>query len=140
LLNLPEQRRAPRRSPALSPKQLLAILTPIAVVAAIVVALVSSGGFRSEGGEAGGAGAGAQEAAGTTNAAKDSGGGTEAAPAFSVSGSATAVAAELRRKGFDARAAGNRVEVRNATRAEVRRALGDRHALSAGDVEIVIVR
>lgn len=138
-LNLPEQRRAPGRSPAFSPKQLLAILTPIAVVTAIVVALVSSGGLGSGGGEAGGVGAGG-EAAGTTNAATDLGGGREAAPAFSVSGSATAVAAELRRKGFDARAAGNRVEVRNATRAEVRRALGDRHTLSAGGVEIVIVR
>jgi anti-sigma factor RsiW len=138
-LNLPEQRRAPGRSPALSPKQLLAILTPIAAVAAIVVALVSSGGFGSGGEEAGGVGGGAQEAAGTTNAAQDSGGGRQLAPAFSVSGSATAVAAELRRKGFDVRAAGNRVEVRNATRAEVRRALGDRSELSAADVEVVIV-
>jgi hypothetical protein len=138
-LNLPEQRRAPGRGAALSPKQLLAVLTPIAAVAAVVVALVSSGGFGSSGDEAARVGGGAQEAAGTTNAAKDSGGGREAAPAFSVSGPATAVAAELRRKGIDARAAGNRVEVRNATRAEVRRALGDRNRLSAADVEIVIV-
>jgi anti-sigma factor RsiW len=139
-LNLPEQRRAPGRSPALSPKQLLAVLTPIAVVAAIVVALVTSGGFKSGGEEAGSAGGGAQEAAGTTNAAQDSAAEKALAPAFRVGGSPTAVAAELRRKGFDARAAGNRVEVRNATRAELRRALGDRQVLSARDVEIVVVR
>jgi hypothetical protein len=39
---------------------------------------------------------------------------------------AAAVAAELRQKGFDAHVVGNHVEVRNATRAEVRRALAHR--------------
>ena len=37
-LNLPEQRRAAGRSPAMSPKRLLAVLTPIAAVGAVACA------------------------------------------------------------------------------------------------------
>jgi anti-sigma factor RsiW len=129
-MNLPAQRRAPGRSPALSPKRLLAILTPIAAVAAVVVALVSSGGIGN-----GGSGS----AAGTTNALQmqDQAGGAEAAaPVMRVAGPATAVADELRRKGLAARVVGNSVEVRDATRVEVQRALKYRRT---GAVEVVLI-
>lgn len=136
-LHLPEQRRERGRSPALSPKRLLAVLTPIAVVAAVVVALVSSGGL--------GTGTEAQQAGKTLGQVEDQGsaasGGAEAATApFRAAlkaGPPSDVAAELRSKGFDARVVGNHVEVRNATRKQVAHALAGR---AAGSVEIVIVR
>jgi anti-sigma factor RsiW len=131
-MNLPTQRRASGRSPALSPKRLLAILTPIAAVAAVVVALVSSGGIGTNGDEGGGG-----MAAGTSiSQAQDKAGPEAAAPVMRVAGPATAVADELRRKGLAARVVGNSVEVRDATRAEVERALGNRRA---GRVEIVLI-
>ena len=131
-MNLPEKRREPGRSPALSPKQLLAILTPVAVVAAIAVALVSSGGNSNE--EAsGGAAAGAT----TERSAEDSVAPKALATFGSVVGPADQVAAELRSKGIDARTVNGRVEVRKATRQEVDRALADRRS---GRVEIVLVR
>jgi anti-sigma factor RsiW len=135
-LNLPAQRRPAERSPALSPKRLLAILTPIAAVAAVVVALVTTGDFGNGGGGgvAGQAAAtGAAEGQSTRQAA---GGGAALDQLLKVAGPADQVAAELRSKGFDARAVGHRVEVRNATRAQVERALRDRRA---GKVQIVIV-
>jgi anti-sigma factor RsiW len=131
-MNLPTQRRASGRSPALSPKRLLAILTPIAAVAAVVVALVSSGVHGTNGNEGGGG-----MAAGTaTFQAQDKAGAEAAAPVMRVAGPAAAVADELRRKGLAARVVGNSVEVRYATRAEVQRALRNRRA---GRVEIVLV-
>jgi anti-sigma factor RsiW len=130
-MNLPEKRREPGRSPALSPKQLLAILTPIAAVAAIAVALVSSGGNSNES-ASGGAAAGAT----AERSAEDSVAPKALATFGSVVGPADQVAAELRSKGIDARAVKGRVEVRNATRQEVDRALGNRRA---GRVEIVLV-
>jgi anti-sigma factor RsiW len=134
-MNLPERRRDVRRSPALSPKQLLAILTPIAAVAAVAVALVSSGGTNNES-------AGSAASAGQTTS---SGAAAESAPqdrtalgAFrSVAGPADAVAAQLQSKGIDARVVNGRVQVRDATRKHVDAALGNRRA---GKVEIVIVR
>jgi anti-sigma factor RsiW len=133
-MSLPTQRRAPRRRPGLSPKRLLAILTPIAAVAAVVVALVSSGGVGTNGDE----GAGGLAAGGTTlGQAQDQAGGAEAAaPLMKVAGPASTVADELRRKGLAARVVGNRVEVRDATRAEVQRALKNRRT---GRVEIVLI-
>jgi hypothetical protein len=136
-LNLPAQRRAPGRSPALSPKRLLAILTPIAAVAAVVAALVSTGNLD-------GGGAGSQGAAGVTSGAAEAQTSRQAAPTgggsydqlLKVAGPADQVAADLRKKGFDARVVGDRVEVRNASKAEVERALGNRRA---GNIEIVIV-
>jgi anti-sigma factor RsiW len=129
LTSLPRQRRLRGRSPALSPKRLLAVLTPIAAVAAVVVALATTGG-NSERGSAGGAG-------GTENAASDQAGAEAQARGFlSVAGPADAVAANLRSKGIDARAAGLVVEVRNATRDEVRTALGSRRK---GRVQVIIV-
>jgi anti-sigma factor RsiW len=134
-MNLPEQRRERGRSPALSPKQLLAILTPIAAVAAVVVALVSSGGIGSNRDEGASAGAGGETA--EQSAAEDSSApGTRSSLFESVAGPASAVAAELRVKGLDAKVVKGHVEVRNATRREVEQALGKR---KAGDVEIIIV-
>jgi anti-sigma factor RsiW len=134
-LNLPEQRRASRRSPALSPKQLLAILTPVVAVAAVIVALVSTGDMgsssRDQAASAGGATA-QMESSNDDSGARVTG----AAPLASVVGPAAEVAAQLRSKGIDARVVEGRVEVRGATKREVEKALGRR---KAGDVEIIIV-
>jgi anti-sigma factor RsiW len=135
-MNLPERRGDVRRSPALSPKQLLAILTPIAAVAAVAVALISSGGTNNENAASGAA----QTSAGgaTAESAQED---TSAPQALgklrAVAGPADEVAAQLRNKGIDARVVNGRVEVRDATREQVDAALGDRRA---GKVEIVIVR
>jgi anti-sigma factor RsiW len=131
---LPMQRRAPGRSPALSPRRLLALLTPVAAVVAVVIVLVSSGVFEtSENDQAGSAaGAGAER---TTQLDKSAS--PEAAVPFrAVAGPADQVAQLLRSKGIDARVVNRRVEVRNATRTEVNRALGNRRA---GGVEIVVL-
>jgi anti-sigma factor RsiW len=137
-LNLPEQRRAAGRSPAMSPKRLLAVLTPIAAVGAVVAALVTTTGNQGGvGGEAAGTGGGGQAALGTQTKESTQMDQSAKAPTLLVSGSAGQVAAELRQKGFDARLVGQRVEVRNATRAQVERALANRRA---GRVRIVIVK
>jgi anti-sigma factor RsiW len=132
--SLPEQRRAPGRSPALSPRRVLALLTPVAALAALVVVLVSSGVFDTSGRDEAGSGA----AAGTSQLQmEDQAGGAEgAAPVMKVAGPATTVADELRRKGIRARVVGNKVEVRDATRAEVQRALENRRS---GRIEIVLI-
>jgi hypothetical protein len=140
-LNLPARRAPARSSRALSPKRLLAVLVPVAAVAAAVVALVTTSpnvpGLAGQGGP--------EEAAGT---ARDSAGAESAPTQQAKAGTATlrfagpadGVADELHRKGFDARVVGDHVEVRNATRAEVRRALQDRRqALTANSVKILIV-
>ena len=134
-MNLPEQRRSSRRSPALSPKRLLAILTPVVAVAAVIVALVSTGdmGSSSRDQAASGGGATAQ----VESSAEDSGAPTAGFRALkSVAGPASEVAAALRNKGIDARVVDGHVEVRGATKDEVDQALGLR---KAGDVEIIIV-
>jgi anti-sigma factor RsiW len=133
-MNLPEQRRAAGRSPALSPKRLLAILTPLAAVAAVVVALVSTGntGSSSRDRAAGGGAATAESQAAEDRASPESAGSLFRA----VAGPADQVAAELRSKGMDARVVNGRVEVHGATRREIEEALGRR---KAGDVQIIIV-
>jgi anti-sigma factor RsiW len=140
LRSLPAQREAARPLRAPSIKRLLAVLAPVAALAAVVVALVTTAG-NGNGQEAG-------EAAGTMPAARtaaqdQAGGGAESlAPAITTSGFAPAVADELRRKGLDARVVGEHVEVRDATRREVKRALADSRTLEQrgrNDVEIVIV-
>jgi len=136
-LNLPEQRRAEGRSPAMSPKRLLAVLTPIVAVAAVVAALVTTTGNQG-GGEAGATGGGGSAAALGTQT-KESTQLDQATQGYSllVLGPAAQVAAELRQKGFDAQAVGNRVEVRGATRAQVRSALQSRRT---GKVKVVIIK
>jgi anti-sigma factor RsiW len=132
-MNLPEQRRAPGRSPAVSPKQLLAILTPLAAVAAVIVALVSAGGMGSSSRDHAASGG----AATVESSAEDSSAPTAGASAFkSVAGPASQVAAELRAKGIDAKVVDDHVEVRGATKEEIDKALGRR---KSGDVEIIIV-
>jgi hypothetical protein len=139
LRSLPAQREAPRPLRALSAKRLLAVLAPVAALAAVVVALVTTAG-TGNGQEAG-------EAAGTMPAARtaaqdQAGGGAESfGPAITTSGSAPAVADELRKKGLDARVVGEHVEVHDATRREVKRALADSRTLQSGGngIEIVIV-
>ena len=132
-MNLPERRRDVRRSPALSPKQLLAILTPIAAVAAVAVALLTPGGTNDEN---------ASQAAQTTSggAAAESAQQDSTAPQAlgkfrAVAGPADEVAAQLRSKGIDARVVKGRVAVRDATRQQVDTALGSRRP---GKVEIFL--
>jgi anti-sigma factor RsiW len=132
--SLPMQRRPPGRSPALSPRRLLVLLAPVAAVAAVVVVLVSSGVLETSGDDQAGsaAGATAEQTAGLDKDASPE----AAAPFRAVAGPADQVAQLLRSKGIDARVVDGRVEVRNATRSEVNRALGNRRA---GGVEIVIL-
>jgi anti-sigma factor RsiW len=133
--SLPMRRRAPGRSPTLSPRRLLVLLTPLAAVAAVVVVLVSSGVIGTNGSDQGGSAAGGATERQTTQkdqAAPEA----SVAPLRAVAGPADQVAELLRSKGLDARVANGRVEVRNATRTEVNRALGNRRA---GGVEIVIL-
>jgi anti-sigma factor RsiW len=135
-MNLPERRRDVRRSPALSPKQLLAVLTPIAAVAAVAIALFSSGGTNNDEGAAGAAQTTSGGAA-AESAQEDSSAPQALGKFRAVAGPADEVAAQLRSKGIEARAMKGRVEVRDATRDQVDAALGSRRA---GKVEIVIVR
>jgi hypothetical protein len=96
---------------------------------------VSSGVFETSGDDqAGGAAGATAEGAGglDKNASPEA-----AVPFRAVAGPADQVAQLLRSKGIDARVVNGRVEVRNATRSEVNRALGNRRA---GGVEIVILK
>jgi anti-sigma factor RsiW len=147
-LDLPPQPGGSRRS-SFSLKPALAVLASLGVVAAILAAFVNLDGTNTEESAGGGAAAvtsGAPEAEGETGG----GGGSETAAEdrasagktrlLFASGPADAVAAELRRKGLAAEVVGNHVEVRGATRSEVKAALGQ--ALSEtrdGGVRIVIV-
>ena len=135
-MDLPERRRAPGRSPALSPKQLLAILTPIAAVAAVAIVLFGSGPSTNENASSAGAAGATTESATAQRQAEDSVAPKALSSFGSVVGPANRVAARLRRKDIDARVANGRVEVRNATREKVEQALGNRRS---GRVEIVLV-
>jgi Putative zinc-finger len=143
-LDLPPQRRESRR-PSFSLKPAIAALAVVGVAAAITVAVINVDG---SGGSEESAGGGAAATAESPAAGETGGGGTEAAEdraaarsrLLFAAGPADALAADLRRKGFDAEVVGDRVEVRGASRAEVKRALGQ--TLSArrdGGVRIVIV-
>ena len=132
--SLPMHRRAPGRSRAFSPRRLLVLLTPVAAVAAVVVVLVSSGVLDTSGDDQAGSAAG--EAAERTTQLDQNASPEAAVPFRAVAGPADQVAQLLRSKDIDARVVNGRVEVRNATRSEVNRALGNRRA---GGVEIVIL-
>jgi anti-sigma factor RsiW len=146
LLELPGERRAAalaalpersvRRGWSWRPRLVAPVLAG-AAVAAIVVGVVLTGDFdREEGGEA------AQVATVSEEAGEDAGGeaAPETAPATtdmralsgdavaSVEGPPQEVARLLRRQGFDARVVDSGVEVRDAEREEVRRALVGRPA------------
>jgi anti-sigma factor RsiW len=128
-MSLPTQAREPRRRGALSPKQLLAVLTPLIAVAAVVAVLVNNGSNSGSSSAAGGAAA--------TSADTRSASGAEAVQAAPLSalGPAAAVANELRRKGFAASVQEDKVVVTGATKKAVRQALADR---GPGDVQIVV--
>jgi anti-sigma factor RsiW len=142
LASLPAQ-RAPKTRRRLSLKGFVAIGTPVAAVAAVVVALVATGGFgprQGRGGDEGAAAALSEESAPTTATTAPSSGGDEAAKdratALFAAGPTDALAADLRAEGLDAEVVGTHVEVRNAKRADVRRALRGRRD---GSVRVIIV-
>jgi anti-sigma factor RsiW len=130
LRNLPASERVQSERHAFSPKLVLAGLTALLLLAAVIGVLVNSGG-----------GTGVESSAGGT-AAEDataaSGGGAESAQVraslFAI-GPAEEVAQDLRRKGFKATVQADRVVVRGATEEQVREALADR---GPGDVEVVV--
>jgi anti-sigma factor RsiW len=129
LMNLPTQAREPGKRRALTPKQLIAVLTPVIAVAAVIGVLVSSNG--TPGRESAGATSQSAEAA-----AGGAGAATDAQKHLFAAGPAAAVADELRSKGFDAVAKADRVVVRGASKKAVRTALADR---GPGDVQIVVL-
>jgi anti-sigma factor RsiW len=133
-MNLPVQVREPARRRALSPKQLLAVLTPVIAIAAVIGVLATSGTNSNE--NAGSAAAGAETAGAVTRSA--GGGGAEAADSLvvSVSGPASEVVEELQRKGFDAKLRSDRVVVYGKVETEsLRKALADR---PRGGVEVFV--
>jgi anti-sigma factor RsiW len=137
LASLPERHAQGRRF-SVSPKRALAVLVPVAAVGAVVAAIVTTGDFGMTGSGGGGVTARAEAAATSREA---TGGGAASAPTTKqaydtllTSGSAEAVARDLRAKGIKAKVVGHHVEVRGATRAEVEQALGKRRT---GSVRIV---
>lgn len=141
-VDLPSQPRSRRRRwPSL--KQVAAVAAPLAAIVAIAVAIPTLGNGNGDDQAASGGG---QAPASPTAAAEAGGGGggdeetaedraTKVQLLFAA-GPADDVAATLRSQGFDAEVVRNHVEVRDTTRAEVRRALQRRRE---GDVRIVIV-
>ena len=140
-LDLPPQRRERRRQGWFSLKRVAAVAAPVAALVAIVVALPTLGG---NGDESAAVGEDAAERAVSSTAASEAAGGGQEAPEdratkdalLNAAGPASDVAAELRAEGFDAEVVNDHVEVRNATRAEVRKALQGRRD---GRIRIVIV-
>lgn len=129
-MNLPTQPREPGRRRALSPKQLIAVLTPVIAVVAVIAVLASTGtgtGTKQQD----------QSASGGGVAAEASGTGTRAASQapFSVAGTPGEVVTELQDKGFSAKRRGKTVVVTGATTEQVREALADR---GPGDVQILV--
>jgi anti-sigma factor RsiW len=136
-MNLPTQVREPRRRRALTPKQLIAVLTPVVAAAAVVAVLVNSNSNPAGQGStvgaaaAAGAGAGAADTRGASSPEAAQARGTS----LSASGTPADVAAELSAKGFDASVQANKVVVKGASENAVRGALADR---GPGDVVIVV--
>ena len=129
LMNLPTQAREPGKRRALTPKQLIAVLTPVIAVAAVIGVLVSSNGKSAQNSAAGGQTASAEAAGGGAAA-------TDASKRLFAAGPAAEVADELRSKGFDAVAQSNHVVVKGASKKAVRTALADR---GPGDVQILVL-
>jgi anti-sigma factor RsiW len=140
-VDLPSQPRSHRRRwPSL--KQVAAVAAPVAALVAVVVALSTLDGNGGDQSEAGGA---AEPASPTAAAEAGGGGGGDEETAqdratkvelLFAAGPADDVASTLRSQGFDAEVIRNHVEVRDTTRAEVKRALEGRRD---GGVRIVIV-
>jgi hypothetical protein len=130
-LELPTRRRdrvlaglrakEPERRTHVSPRRLVTILAPVAVVLAVIGAIVSLEGGGDDGGSGG-------EAAQTDAGAAEEGGGADAAPTFRVqlrrvAGPPRRVAEILRMRGYNAVVEGNSVVVGEAR--GIRRALAD---------------
>lgn len=122
-------RRADERRVYVSPMRLVTVLTPIAAVIALVVALAS---LPTGGEDSGGAGAEATPAQGDAGGAEagEEAGATELSASARlvrrVEGPADEVAAVLRSRGFDAAVVDGAVVVRNANQSAVRAALASR--------------
>ena len=151
LRGLPRQPRAERPSFRFARRRLLTALAPVAVIVAVVLVLTNTGGNGSERGavptpsglseqmKSSGEANSAAEAAPQAAAPADQGAQAVAppqAPIRSVAGPAEHVAAFLRKRGFDARAAAGHVEVRGAESAAIEQALAGR---PAGAVAVVLV-
>jgi anti-sigma factor RsiW len=131
-MNLPTQPRGPGRRRAFSPKQLIAVLTPVVAVVAVIAVLTNSGtGMKTDdqGASAGGGASKAQAEAVTSATATTTG------AVYSAVGPPADVAQALRDKGFRADVEGDRVVVKGATKKQVRRALADR---LPGDVLVFV--
>lgn len=133
LMNLPTQRRDVPERRGWNPKQLIAVLTPVAAIIAVIAVLASTNGSNSElagraAAETGGAGGGA-EVQGSTKSP------LAGETAFSTAGTAKDVAAELRDKGFRAEVQQDAVVVHGTSKERVRRALADR---GPGDVAVIV--
>jgi hypothetical protein len=115
---------------AWSPKRLVAVLTPIAAILAVVTVFASTSGTGDDQ-------AGERAAAGSTTAGAADQESALAAPAAvrSVAGTAGQVARFLQQQGLDAEAVDGRVEVRNAGPERVRQALV---GIDDGAVPVVI--
>src|SRR3954452_9489359 len=138
-MNLPTRAREPGTRRGLSPKKLLAVLTPLIAVAVIVGVLVNGGSSgrddRAAGGGVAALGKGGAAAGGGAAAVDNGGAEAKRAPLRTVLGPAAEVSSELRRKGFSTQVLGDRVVVKGASAKAVRRALADR---GPGDVVIVV--
>jgi anti-sigma factor RsiW len=150
LAELPPQPRE-RRSPAMSPKRLLAVLTPIAATVAIVAVVTSTTGGgsapeqsaapkaaaeqarASEDSAAGGAGAASPPPAQAGSPSLESS--APAEPVARVAGTPERVARDLRAAGFDVTVSEGRVEVTGADPAAVAKALAGREA---GEVAVYV--
>jgi anti-sigma factor RsiW len=131
-MNLPTQVREPSRRRALTPKQLIAVLTPVIAIAAVIGVLVNTNSDSGQNSAAAPATDAAGGASSTRSAASPEA--VQAATLF-AGGTAADVADELQRKGFDAAVKGDQVVVKGATQKQVREALADR---GPGDVQIVV--
>jgi anti-sigma factor RsiW len=130
LRNLPAPERVVGEGRAFSPKLVLAGLTALLLLAAVIGVLVNS---NPNSGDESSAGA-AAEAAGQTSGGGKTDSSQVRASLFAI-GPAAAVADDLRKKGFKASLQKDRVVVRGATEEQVREALADR---GPGDVEVVV--
>jgi anti-sigma factor RsiW len=135
LVNLPTRRRPPgeRGGWSWGPKQLIAVLTPVAAIIAVVAILANTTGQGSE--SQAGATAGGGEAAGGGAVQEPTRSALAGETAYSAAGTPADVAAELRDKGFRAEVQRDSVVVRGASKQRVRQALADR---GPGEVAVIV--
>ena len=122
--------------PFSSPKRLLAILTPVAAIIAVVTVFASTNGKGDEQAVQTSAKAGQTTAAGGGGGALESQSATAAAPVRSIAGKPGQIARYLSQLGFDAQAVDGRVEVRGTTEQKLRDAL---KGVEDGPVPVVLM-